>query len=314
LSLKKSIDFIQKNKEIVLILIISAVIRWINIFQYPSYFVDEELYTTRAWSILQFGSVEIYPLNYDYDHPFLGWLIIAGLFSISPGDLWIEKARFAMIYVSLIQILFLYLIGKKYTSKKGAIISTIVFSFTNSYISLSRMVLLDNIALALLLIAIYSFYLQENKSKTNPKTNNKSKSKINLLSAVFFGLTLLVKETFIFFLPGFFILYLVKVRISTSKKINFTQLDKEDIENLNENENENENINSADTEKKSQKNEITNKTIIISFIKWVSLSFGLFGLWGVYAIITDEFYTDDLSYGLVAKVLAQMSRGLFTPF
>ena len=55
--------------------------------------MDENDYTARAWSFLTYHTVEIYPLTYDYDNPFGGWILLSLFIGISPGEFWIEKAR-----------------------------------------------------------------------------------------------------------------------------------------------------------------------------------------------------------------------------
>ena len=186
-------DFVKENWLFLVILIVAVILHWVNGNNYPSFFMDENDYTARAWSFLTYHTVEIYPLTYDYDNPFGGWILLSLFIGISPGEFWIEKARFEMIFVFMILLVLIYLFCKKYLNKTTGLIAISIYAFTNPIIALSRMVLINNIATVFFFASVVTFAIDKKKW---------------IFSAVFFGLAGLVKYTYFIFFPGFVLLYI----------------------------------------------------------------------------------------------------------
>ncbi len=166
----------------------------INITHYPAYFDDEGIYVSRAWALLAKGSLA--PYTFWYDHAPLGWMLIAlwakitgGLFAFGMS---INSGRVFMTLMHLVSTYFVFGITKSITKRAdAAFLALFIFSFSPLGVSLQRMVFLDNIMLPFVLYALY--LLVQKKAKLHHYT----------LSAVSFGLAFLVKETALFFLPGF---------------------------------------------------------------------------------------------------------------
>ena len=60
---------------------VAAVAHAWNMFEFPYYESDEGTYLAQAWSVFHLG--QLAPYTYWYDHPPLGWLVIARLLDVS---------------------------------------------------------------------------------------------------------------------------------------------------------------------------------------------------------------------------------------
>lgn len=153
---------IRKHKVFLIILAVHIFLMMLNKNNSPFLFIDENLYTARAWSFYRFHEIDIPPTGYDYDHPFLGWIIIALFFHVIKGGYYFQRARTVMIIFSAIKVTFTYLIPLKYLrNKKTANFSAAVMGFSIGFIDLSRLVLLDNVGITFILAAIYFFNINK---------------------------------------------------------------------------------------------------------------------------------------------------------
>ena len=60
---------------ILAVLLISGVVQGYNMFGFPYFENDEGTYLSQAWSLLNQGQLS--PYTYWYDHPPLGWMLVA---------------------------------------------------------------------------------------------------------------------------------------------------------------------------------------------------------------------------------------------
>jgi 4-amino-4-deoxy-L-arabinose transferase-like glycosyltransferase len=209
-----------------IILLVSNFILWTNAINAPVYFIDEFLYTSRSWEIKQLITFQNNPYTPIFDHPSLGWILMGIFGRFFQGLPWIYRTRIFVSLISSIELILIYFICKKYFSKKVAIISISIFGLNPNIITLKRMVLLDNIGMIFVLLALYFIY-NRNKDNSNSNSINEIKKekkldKINgtniidikkfILSGFLIGCSILVKLTFIIFIPAFIVFYISRER------------------------------------------------------------------------------------------------------
>ncbi len=194
--MKKIKEFFNSNKmEYVLVfglLAIAAIAHGYNMLGYPYYESDEGTYMAQAWAIINDGKLA--PYTYWYDHAPVGWMLIAlwikltgGLFTFGFA---INSGRVLMLLLHIGSALLLYFIGKKITnSKMVGSFAVLMFSLSPLAIYFQRRVLLDNIMVFWLLLSV-AFVLF-----------SKQRLRWIIASAVTFGISVLSKESAIFFLP-----------------------------------------------------------------------------------------------------------------
>jgi len=177
-----------------------------NMFHYPFYELDEGTYMARAWSVATNGKLS--PYVYWYDHSPFGWMTLAGWAKLTGGfDAFgtsIDSGRAFMFILHLFSAYFLFFVSYYYTRRKDlSVLSVLIFSLSPLATFYQRRVFLDNIMLFWLL---FSLYLLLRGKITAGKY---------WLSALFFALAVLSKETALLFLPG--MIWLVKERVSWKK-------------------------------------------------------------------------------------------------
>ena len=137
----------------VLSLVLGTVHAW-GMGHYPAFFDDEGTYVSQAWSVdaLQ----ELAPYTYWYDHPPLGWILLAGWARVVPtfgADLYsVAAARAFMLVVFVLSAGLLYAIARRLGVRRlFAAVAVLLFGLSPLAVHYQRMVLLDNIAVCWLL-------------------------------------------------------------------------------------------------------------------------------------------------------------------
>lgn len=174
------------------IIIIACFFHATNMFKFPFFENDEGIYFAQAWSFLSKGKLS--PYTYWYDHAPFGWIFSSlwifftgGLFSFGNA---LHSARLLMLETHIANSFLLYLVGKRITNSRLAVlVATIFFSISPLAVYFQRRMLLDNLMVFWLLLSI--FFLYRSKKLRNV-----------YLSAIAFGLAVLTKENAIFFLPS----------------------------------------------------------------------------------------------------------------
>jgi 4-amino-4-deoxy-L-arabinose transferase-like glycosyltransferase len=177
---------------VVIGLLISLATHAVNMFNFPLYELDEGTYMSAAWSI-QHG--QLWPYAYGYGHPPAGWIQLAfllnfvgGLFSFGNS---INTGRVLMLFYSTGMALLIYLIVRRMTaSRTMALVGLLIFAFSPMSITYTREVLLDNIGAFWFMLSLYLLVISE------------SRLLYITLAAITFGIAILSKETFVFFIPG----------------------------------------------------------------------------------------------------------------
>jgi len=118
---------------------------------------DEGTYMAQAWAVQRTGQLAHY--TYWYDHPPLGWLVIAGwtwvtgAFERSAGA--VAAGRELMLLVQLASCALLYALGRRIgLHRLAAAVAVLLFALSPLGLSYHRMVLLDNLAMAWALAAL----------------------------------------------------------------------------------------------------------------------------------------------------------------
>ena len=174
----------------ILIVATAVLVHLPNLLGYPAWFYDEGAYLTSSLQWLQTGH-----LTY-YGHPFAPLAILAALFAaINPRDYLIP--RILMVGFSVIDGLLLYRVTGLFfpNDKRLAILTPLLYEATPLSARYLRLTVVDNfLALFLLLSILFTL----------------SKPKNPILSAIVYGASLISKQTAIFFLPGFLVLFFTK--------------------------------------------------------------------------------------------------------
>jgi glycosyltransferase XagB len=159
----------------------------------PHFDDDEGTYVAQAWAVLRWHRLSHY--TYWYDHPPLGWLLLALWMGLTKGlaryPNSVDAGREAMVFAHLLSCGLLYVLARRlgFARFAGAL-AVILFSFSPLALHYHRMVLLDNIAMPLILAA---FILALSPSR---------RLSAHVGSAACFAAAVLVKETSLMLLPA----------------------------------------------------------------------------------------------------------------
>lgn len=120
----------------------------------PARFDDEGTYVSQALAVLE-GSLA--PYTYWYDHPPLGWIVLAGWMGtfgkIFEGPNLIATARIFMVVVTLVSTVALVMLVRRLGgTRPTAVLAGLAFGLSPLAVQYHRMVMLDNIAVMFLLI------------------------------------------------------------------------------------------------------------------------------------------------------------------
>ncbi len=192
---EKPASKLAKYLPLSLLVIVSSLAHGIGMFRYPYYENDEGVYISQAWSLMTQGTLS--PYTYWYDHAPAGWMLlgvwfkaVGGLFTFGSS---IDSGRVFMLVLHILGTILVFSITKKLTRGKmaPALLAGLIFSLSPLAVYFQRRVLLDNIMVFWVLLSFWTLLL--------PKLRLKHIT----LSALFFGIAVLTKETAIFFLPAF---------------------------------------------------------------------------------------------------------------
>lgn len=139
----------------VLLVAILVVQGW-NIADYPALSDDEGTYLAQAWSVQQGNGLAHY--TYWYDHPPLGWIQIAVLTwipaLISPESMTVGTMRAAMLVISGISAVLVYVLGRRLALPRwAAALGMVFFGLSPLAVVLQREIFLDNLAVMWTLLA-----------------------------------------------------------------------------------------------------------------------------------------------------------------
>jgi 4-amino-4-deoxy-L-arabinose transferase and related glycosyltransferases of PMT family len=176
---------------VALFLGVALVVQAFSLFNYPAYTSDEGNYMTDAWAILQ-GKLTTY--TFTYNHPPLGWILIAAWTSLtggitSFGDA-INSGRVLMLVLEAVSSLLLYLIARQLSgSRSAALLALVIYTLSPLSLLYRHEVLLDNIGTFWLLLSFWLIIA------------GKSRLGTVALAAVSLGAAILSKGVFLLFIP-----------------------------------------------------------------------------------------------------------------
>ncbi|MGW0701383.1 ArnT family glycosyltransferase [Streptomyces sp. NPDC002867] len=138
-----------------LLCVIMVVQGW-NITHFPALSDDEGTYLAQAWAVQQGEGLGHY--TYWYDHPPLGWIQIAFLTwipsLIAPESMTVATMRFAMLVVSAVCAVLLYVLARRlFLPRWAAGLAMLLFGLSPLSVVLQREIFLDNIAVMWMLLA-----------------------------------------------------------------------------------------------------------------------------------------------------------------
>lgn len=154
---------------------------------------DEGTYVNQAWALLDHGGLSHY--TYWYDHPFLGWAIIAGYAGLTDGfdraPSAVMVGREVMLIAVLVTSALLYLLARRLRLNRAwSAVAVAVFALSPLAIYFHRMVFLDNLATMFMLAAL--------AAAASPRRSVGAA----LWSAIWFASAALCKETIVILLPA----------------------------------------------------------------------------------------------------------------
>jgi 4-amino-4-deoxy-L-arabinose transferase-like glycosyltransferase len=191
-------------------LAIAGVLHGYNMLHFPYFESDEGTYTSQAWSIVR--EHKITPYTYWYDHPPLGWSLMALWHNILPEKFFtfgtsLETGRVLMLLIHLLTAGLIYYITYRLTKQVlPSLLAVIIFSISPLGIYFQRRVLLDNIMVMWTLLATAVLYIRYEKLRLTTY----------VLSGLFFAFAVLTKVTAVMFGPA--LLYLVWMHRSPIEK------------------------------------------------------------------------------------------------
>lgn len=206
--LKKVRQYAQKHrKELLLVGIILGISffahAW-NMFSYPYFENDEATYSSRAWSFMTSGELDVY--TYRYDHAPLGWIVIGFWYFLTGGLMFFDNllvsGRVLMLLVHLVSVVVVYLLAKRLSggSKFAGAIAALVFTLSPLGIYFQRRILLDN----LMTLAFLGSLLILTKKKLHLKHY--------ISSGALFGASVLIKLNAIFLGPVFILMIWLRAK------------------------------------------------------------------------------------------------------
>jgi hypothetical protein len=160
---------------------------------WPARYDDEGTYVAQAWAVQHWGALGHY--TYWYDHPPLGWLMLALLqwpaAVIGPASNAIATGRSAMLVIGAVDAALVYVLARRLGMRRGfAALALLIFTLCPLALNYHRMVWLDNLAMPWLL---GSFVLALNPQRRLWTIAG---------SGACFALALLTKETVLLLLPA----------------------------------------------------------------------------------------------------------------
>jgi hypothetical protein len=175
----------------VLLVVIGVVYR-AGMANYPSRVDDEGTYVARAWALEHWHVLDHY--TYAYDHPPLGWMLIA-VWTWATGawsrvDFAVTAGREVMVLAHLVSCGLMYILARRLGIRRNLSVAAVVlFSFSPVALDYHRQVYLDNLATPFLLAA-FLLALSPHRRLT-----------AHAGSAICFAAAVLTKETSLLLLP-----------------------------------------------------------------------------------------------------------------
>lgn len=159
----------------------------------PQRIDDEGTYMAEAWAVQHWHTLA--PYTYWYDHPPLGWIVIAGWTWVTGAFSWAGSAVYAgrafMVLIQVVSAALVFVLGRRLRLPVwAAALAALVFSLSPLAIQFHREVYLDNVATPFLL-ASFIFAATPRRSMA-----------AHAACGICFAGAVLSKETTLIFLPA----------------------------------------------------------------------------------------------------------------
>lgn len=130
------------------LLVFAAWVNATNLVGYPISFEDEGAYVSQAWAVAEHGRLTHYP--YWYDHPPLGWIVMAGWALLTDGfartPTAIAIGREVAVIATVISAWLLYILCRRIGMRWGwAAVAVALFALSPLAVHYHRMAFLDNL-------------------------------------------------------------------------------------------------------------------------------------------------------------------------
>lgn len=176
------------------LLVLATLVNGWNLHGWPGRINDDEgTYVNQAWAMLDHGGLSHY--TYWYDHPFLGWAIIAGYAGVTDGfdraPSAVMVGREVMLIALVLSCAVLFLLARRLRFNRAwAGVAVFVFAISPLAVFFHRMVFLDNLATLFILAAF--------AAAASPRRSVGAA----LWSSIWFASAALCKETIVILLPA----------------------------------------------------------------------------------------------------------------
>jgi hypothetical protein len=176
------------------LLVLAGLVNGWNLHGWPGRINDDEgTYVNQAWAMLDHGALSHY--TYWYDHPFLGWAIIAGYAGATDGfdraPSAVMVGREVMLIAAVVSCALLFLLARRLGLGRGwAGVAVFLFAVSPLAVFFHRMVFLDNLATMFILAAF--------AAAASPRRSVGA----SLWTAIWFASAALCKETIVILLPA----------------------------------------------------------------------------------------------------------------
>lgn len=193
---RRWVGWVSRHRvDIAVLLALTAtigVIHALGMNSYPARFDDEGAYMSQAWAVLTRFDLSHY--TYWYDHPPLGWIILAIYTGLTGGLMrapyGVAAGREAMLVFNLVSVALLYVLARRIGLRRPyAALVVLLFGLSPLGIFYHRMVLLDNLAMPLLLAGFVLVLSPERRLGAH------------VSAAVSLAIAVLIREIFILFVP-----------------------------------------------------------------------------------------------------------------
>ncbi len=180
-----------------LVFLASFALTLYNLNNFPKFIGDEGIYVSQAYSLTTLG--ELGPYTYWYDHSPLGWLQIGvwqrlvGATSFWGSSILTSRVLMALILSTTTTLLYA-LASRVSRSRLIGLLAVVIYGLSALTQTFGRMVLLDNLAIFWLLLSLNLLIYYPDKLK------------LTIFSAASFAVAILTKESFLFFIPPYFLL------------------------------------------------------------------------------------------------------------
>lgn len=164
-----------------------------NMYNSPHQADDEGTYVAEAWAVLHWHTLA--PYTYWYDHPPLGWILMAGFFAVSGGvrhyPSAIDAGRMFMLVLQEISAVLVYILARRMRlARWTSALAVLAFFLSPVAIEFHRMAYLDNIGTP---FVIGAFVLA-----LSPRRHLGAQA----TSGMLFAMGVLCKETYLLLLPA----------------------------------------------------------------------------------------------------------------